>query len=135
MSLPFVELVIQRGKGDCGIAALAMLLGRPYEDVFAAAITRTCQKPHHSGMLTRQIQAAAARLGIVLILRRSWDLESSAGLLTVEQTEPKPDEFTQHLVLLKFGLIFDTDGTVWEPETFFEQQKFRPVSLLVEEDA
>jgi peptidase C39-like protein len=133
MSLPFVELILQRGKGDCGIAALAMLLGRSYEDVFAVAITKSLRNPHQTGMYTRQLQAAAKRLGSKLRLKRTWDIESSVGLLTVEKVNRQADDFAQHLVLLKFGLIFDTDGTIWEPADYMEQQGFRPVSILVED--
>jgi hypothetical protein len=132
MSLPFVNLVIQRGKADCGIASLAMLLGLQYEDVFAVAITKKYPSPHHRGMYSRQIIATAKRLGTTLTLRRTWDLESSCGLLTVEKTDKQPDEFAQHLVLLKFGLIFDTDGIVWECDDYFRQLGFRPVSIFVE---
>lgn len=134
MSLPFVELVIQRSKADCGIAVLAMLLGKAYEDVFAVAITDKHRTPHRTGMYTRQLQEVSRRMGTRLVLRRTWDLESSTGLLAVEKVDRQPDEFAQHLVLLKFGLIFDTDGTVWEPEFYFEKQGFRPISLLAEEE-
>lgn len=134
MSLPFVELVIQRGRADCGIAALAMLIGRSYEDVFAASVTSKYRTPHLGGMCTSQLQQLARRLGSALTLKRTWDLEASCGLLTVEKLDKQKTDFAQHLVLLKFGLIFDTDGTVWEPELYFSQQKFRPVSLLIEEE-
>lgn len=134
MSLPFVELVIQHSAGDCGLATLAMYLGKPYEDVLLAAVSKKAPNPHIGGMMTRQIVRAAKRLGTRFILRRSWDIENDCGLLTVEKLERKPDEFAQHLVLLKWGLIFDTDGTVWEPDLYMTQHGFRPVSLLVEED-
>jgi hypothetical protein len=132
VSLPFVNLQLQRGRGDCGIAALAMLLGQSYENVFAAAVTRKYRKPHEVGMYSKQIVQAARRLGTRLVLRRTWDLETSCGLLTVERLNKAVDEFSQHLVLLKFGLVFDTDGTVWEPELYFEQHGFRPVSIFME---
>ena len=65
---PFVETIKQRGKADCCIAALAMLLGRTYEDVLAAAITKKHPQPHATGMYTlRQLQATARRLGIALL--------------------------------------------------------------------
>lgn len=126
-------MVLQQGKADCGIAALAMFVGKSYADVFAAAVTRRFPKPHVSGMYTRQIIELAWRLGVALVLRRAWDLENDCGLLTVEKLNPTEDDFKQHLVLLKFGLVFDTDGTVWAPEDYFELQGFRPVSILVEE--
>jgi len=131
-SLPFVTLVLQRQGSDCGLATLAMLLGLSYEDVLAAAVTRRRAKPHVGGMYTREITALARRLGTPLAFKRTWDLETDCGLLTIEKTKiTSADAFTQHLVLLKFGLVFDTDGTVWEPETYFAQHSFRPISLLV----
>lgn len=133
MSLPFVELVPQQERADCGIAALAMLLGKRYLDVYAAAVTKAYPHPHTTGMYTRQLQQVAARFGVTLALRRTWDLENDCGLLTVEKIDRQPDEYAQHLVLLKFGLVFDTDMTVWEPADYFEMQGFRPVSILVEE--
>jgi hypothetical protein len=134
VSLPFVKIELQQGVADCGITALAMLLGRSYLDVLTAAITKKHPRPHQAGMHTRQVQAVAKRLGVSLVLRRSWDLEASCGLLSVEKMGAKPDEFNFHMVLLKFGLIFDTDGTVWEPDDYFQTEKFRPVSLLVEQE-
>jgi hypothetical protein len=134
MSTPFVELILQRVKGDCGIAALAMFLGKSYEDVFAAAITKRFPRPHVGGMYTRQLQAVAKKFGCRLVLKRAWDEETACGLLTIEKVNKQPEDFAQHLVLLKFGLIFDTDGTIWEPADYYEQQGFRPVSLLVEEE-
>lgn len=132
MSLPFVELILQRSTADCGITALAMLLGRPYEDVFVAAITKKYRQPHKAGMYARQIQELSRRLGTKLVLKRTWDLENSCGLLTVEKIDKTEQDFAQHLVLLKFGLIFDTDATCWEPDFYFEKQGFKPVSILVE---
>lgn len=131
-SLPFVTLALQHTKGDCCIAALSMLTGIPYEDVLVKAVTKKYPRPHKGMYSSRQICDTARRLGTSLVLRRTWDLETSCGLLTVERIEKKPEFFDQHVVLLKFGLVFDTDGTVWEPETYFLKEGFKPVSLLEE---
>ena len=131
MLLPFIELIPQRDKGDCGIAALAMFLGKSYEDVFAKAITKCHPKPHVTGMYTRQLKDVAKRLGVTLSLKRSWDLETDCGLLSVEKIDKKDDEFPQHILLLRFGLLFDTDTTVWEPDAYFAVNSYRPISLLV----
>lgn len=134
-ALPFVELVIQRAAGDCGIAALAMFLNQSYETVFAATITKKCKTPHLTGMYTRQLQRAARRFGTTLVLKRTWDVETVCGLLTLDKVDKQPDDFPQHLVLLKWGLVFDpADGTIWELDDYCEQQKFRPVSILVSDD-
>lgn len=129
--LPYVELVIQQGFADCGIASLAMLTGRPYADVLTSAVTTQKAAPHKGGMKTKQIIATAARLGLKMALRRTFDIEQDCGLLSVERITPKVNQWMQHMVLLKWGLVFDTDGKVWEPDVFFVQHGFRPLSLLV----
>lgn len=128
---PFVNVTLQQTHADCGIAAFAMLAGVSYVDALTAAVTPSRLKPHVGGMQTRQVVAMAKRLGHKLVLRRQFDLENDTGLLSVERLEPVPDTWMQHMVLLKWGLIFDTDGTVWETDVYFAQHKFRPLSLLV----
>lgn len=126
---PVVQIQVQRAPGDCAVCALAMLLGRSYEDVLGAAVKSTSSaRVHHNGMFTRQMKATAKRLGIVLTLRRGFDLEQDEGVLALAR------DGEQHAVLLKAGLIFDGDGTVWEPETFCAHYLYRPVSLLVKDD-
>jgi len=132
--LPFVDMQVTRGRGDCGVCVLAMLLGREYNDVLVALVTKDHKRPHHDGLMTRQIITGAKKLGVALRLLRTWDMEEAIGLLTVEKLHKKPEDFAQHLVLLKWGLIFDYDGQVWEPETYFVQHDFKPLTLLVAED-
>ena len=126
---PVVQVQVQRAPGDCAITALSMYLGVPYEDVLGAAVSTTQRsRIHHVGMFTREMKRAAAKLGIALTLRRGIDLETDEGVLAVADREK------QHAVLLKAGLIFDGDGTVWEPETFLAHYHYRPISLLVREE-
>jgi hypothetical protein len=129
--IPVVKLQVQRAPGDCGICALSMLLGVPYEDVLGAAVKTTGgSRVHHNGMQTRDMRRAAKKLGIHLTLRRAVDLEQDEGVLSLEAGEHC------HAVLLKAGLIFDGDGTVWEPETYLLSTGYRVLSLLVRsEDA
>lgn len=124
--LPVVKLQTQRAPGDCGICALAMLLQVSYEDVLGAAVKTTASaRVHHGGMFTRDMKRVAKRLGVTLTLRRAIDLEQDEGVLSLARDEEA------HAVLLKAGLIFDGDGTVWEPETFLAATHYRPISLLV----
>jgi hypothetical protein len=125
--MPVVQLQVQRAPGDCGICALSMLLGLPYEDVLGAAVKTTGgSRVHHNGMMTRDMRRTAKKLGIHLALRRSVDLEQDEGVLSLQS-----DEHGGHAVLLKAGLIFDGDGTVWEPESYFASTGYRVLSLLV----
>ena len=124
--IPVVKLQVQRAPGDCAICALSMLLGLPYEDVFGAAVKTTGgSRVHHAGMLTRDMKRTAKKLGVALTLRRAIDLDTDEGVLSLHGEEHC------HAVLLKAGLIFDGDGTVWEPETYFAATGYRPLSLLV----
>jgi hypothetical protein len=130
-TLPFVELLMTRGHADCGIIALAMFLNQSYENVLASMVTKKHKAPHVGGLMTREVVASARRFGVKLTLRRSWDEEEDTGLLTVERIRPSKYDFTQHIVLLRFGLVFDYDGKVWEPSTYYKHHGFKPVSLLV----
>ncbi|HUR19846.1 MAG TPA: hypothetical protein VMZ90_03505 [Vicinamibacterales bacterium] len=126
---PVVQIQVQRAPGDCAICALSMYLGRPYEDVLGAAVSTTKRsRIHHVGMFTREMKRTAAKLGVTLTLRRGFELDSDEGVLAVARGE------AQHAVLLKAGLIFDGDGTVWEPDTFLAHYQYRPISLLVRDE-
>lgn len=123
--IPVVKLQVQRAPGDCSICSLSMLLGVPYEDVLAAAVKMTGSRVHHIGMLTRDIKRTAKKLGVALTLRRSVDLEHDEGILSLAAG------VHCHAVLLKAGLIFDGDGTVWCPDVFLSVTRYRVLSLLV----
>ena len=126
---PVVQIQVQRAPGDCAITALSMYLGVPYEDVFGAAVkTTACSRVHHQGMFTREMKATAKRLGVLLRLRRGFDIEADEGVLAVARAGE------QHAVLLKSGLIFDGDRTVWEPPVFLQHYRYRAVSLLVRDE-
>jgi hypothetical protein len=103
-----------------------MLLGLPYEDVLGAAVKTTGgSRVHHAGMLTRDMKRTAKKLGVTLTLRRAIDLEQDEGVLSLDGQEHC------HAVLLKAGLIFDGDGTVWIPDVYLAATGYRPLSLLV----
>lgn len=38
-----------------------------------------------------------------------------------------------HVVVLKHGLFFDTDGSVWEPDLYLLNKKAKARTLLVRE--
>lgn len=123
--IPVVKLQVQRAPGDCAICALSMLLGVPYEDVLGAAVKTTGgSRVHHAGMLTRDMKRTAKKLGVALALRRSVDLEQDEGILSLAAGEHC------HAVLLKAGLIFDGDGTVWVPDVYLAATRYRVLSLL-----
>lgn len=126
---PIMQMQVQRSPGDCGVCALSMALNLPFEDVLAAAVKATNSgRVHHTGMTTAQIKRTAARLKQPLRLRRHVDLEDDEGVLVMGNDDE------QHAAVLKGGLIFDGDGTVWESAVYLKERKYRVLSLLVRED-
>ena len=129
MKAPIVRVQVSRAPGDCAICALAMLLDVPYEDVLAAAVKTTGgSRVHHGGMWTRDMKRTAKKLGVTLTLHRSFDLDQDEGVLSTEGGDR-----SQHAVLLKSGLVFDGDCTVWKADEYLAAQGHRPLSLLVME--
>lgn len=122
---PVIQIIQQRTDADCGIAVLAMYLGESYEDVLALA-SRVELGSHRLGMWIKHIEATAKLIGKPLRRRRKWDFETSEGILSLTHLTFEDD----HVVVLKAGLIFDTDGTVWEPETYFATKQYKPTLLL-----
>lgn len=129
LSLPILRMVPQRFGGDCAICALAMYLGRAYEDVLAAAVwaqrSRT-RPPQHAGLYRRQITATAKALGAPLVAARTWDLDTTTGILHLEHRAGA------HVVVLAEGLIFDPDGgVVWSPDVYLLSQDAKPTHVYV----
>lgn len=126
MSTPYLQVCIQRHPMDCAVATMAMLLNKSYEEVLVAFSHNVIAQ----GASIRQIQLAARKLGCRIAWRRGpLDLETDSGVLVVSGAKWKAD----HLVILKEGLIIDTDATIWEPDVFMAAYEARPLSLLTEE--
>lgn len=107
-----VRVVTQREANDCGLVALAMYLGASYEDVLRiAAVSDSTQA--RSGLWGRTMVTIAQRLGHKLKRRKRIDLESDYGILRL------PD----HCAVLRNGLVIDTDGSIWEAETYLSHRK------------
>lgn len=128
MTQPLVSLIPQRHVADCGAATLAMLLGVTYEEVL---IPLGFEVPNilRRGVWFTELQRAALTLGATLVLKRTCDLELDEGILQV-----KFRRGANHVVLLRQGLIFDTDLTCWIPEDYFSARRAKPGALLVRED-
>lgn len=123
-----MKVLAQHGQGDCCIVALAMLTGLSYDDVLEAA-SSVLRRPHRRGMFVSQLRRTADVLGLSLTTHRHFDPEHDTGILTVtcQTGRAHPD----HVVLLRWGLIFDTaDCEVWEYEAFMAQYGATPKTLL-----
>lgn len=112
---------------DCAVACLAMLLGLEYEEVLMAFRHNVIA----NGATLRQMSDAAARLGKKLEQRKVFDLETDTGIVDVRAEGWRSD----HLVVLKDGMIVDTDATVWEADVFLQAYNAKVLRLLyVRED-
>ena len=133
---PIVQVQVSRAPGDCAVVALAMYLGRSYEDVFAAAVSVTKNIIFHkTGMFYPQIHQTAAILDATIHTSKTFNIETACGLLGLKRKRGTTKRlFEQHIAFLKAGLIFDGDGTVWDAETYLQSQGYIPLCLTSSED-
>jgi hypothetical protein len=126
---PLLYMTTQRHSGDCGVAALAMCLGVSYEDALLA-LGGEVPTVLRRGVWMVELQRAADRLGMPMTLKRRCDLEMDDGVLQVMYRRGKD----QHVVLLREGLVFDTDTSVWRPEDYAQATRARFGALLTRKD-
>lgn len=123
---PVIRVVLQRHRADCGVAVLAMLLGVSYEESLVV-VSHEVPEVLSGGVYERHLKAAAKRLGVILRGKRAYDMDEEFGILALSS----PLWSTDHVVILKDGLIFETDGTVWEADVFLRHHQAKPGVLLV----
>jgi hypothetical protein len=122
---PYLTVCIQRHKRDCAVACLSMLLGKPYEIVLLAFRHNVIEE----GASIKQMQGAVRRLGHKLLWQqRLIDYAEDTGVVVI--SSPRWGKY-DHLVVVKEGLIVDTDATIWEPDVFMSAYEARPSSILV----
>jgi hypothetical protein len=97
-----LSLVESRRDFDCGIVALAILLGVAYEDVYVAA--SQISKRLVDGMALKEIQKVAKKFG--MLLKKTWkiDEEFDVGILSVHLKREKNEG---HVVVLMHGIVID----------------------------
>ena len=66
------------------------------------------------GSTYKQMRTAVKRLGKKLYITRRTDMDTDTGIINVRSALWPHD----HLVVLKDGMIFDTDATVWDFDVF-----------------
>jgi ABC-type bacteriocin/lantibiotic exporter with double-glycine peptidase domain len=129
---PLYTFEQQRAEGDCGIACLAMFIGRSYEDVLAAASASEFDvQIHRRGIYLTQIIRIAKRFGVTLRRQKTFQPDEVAGLLSVTLRSTafeRPD----HIVILHEGLILEMAyQQVWDYEDFIREHKAKIGTLLV----
>jgi hypothetical protein len=124
---PLVSMVPQRHEADCGVAVLAMYLGISYEDALLAVGQ---DAPHvlRGGLWIKEMQRAGAALGVPLKVKRSWDVEDADGIAQMKL----PGKFN-HFLLVRGGLLFNTNFTVWDAEDYYKARRAKPGVLLMRE--
>lgn len=105
--------VHQGEDADCAIVALAMYLGVSYEDVLREVALVDKRNKGRSGLWTRQIKQVAKRLGFALTVKRKVDLDEDYGILLL----------SDHVAVLRNGLILDTNGVVWDIHDYIAAQE------------
>ena len=106
----------QYSEGDCGLASLSMLSGKPYTVVRAAA-SALYPDAVNFGSTRRHLLRIAASLKYPLKLRdlakaSSEDLDETTGLLVVSKRAGRG--WHAHAVVLFEGVVIDpSDGLVW----------------------
>jgi len=116
--LPTLEPIIQKTLTDCGLAALAMVLGRPYRDLseMAAAI---CPRVRTSGIYMTDIARLAAAFG-AKFKREKTLMDGVTGLLVVVRGRGQKRQ--AHITALFQGVVVDpTDGLLWDYDTYLAQ--------------
>ncbi len=125
---PLVSMIPQRHIADCGPTCLAMFLGVTYEDALLA-LGGEIPDVHRRGVWFPELQRAAARLGATTKIKRRPDLEFDEGILNICFRNGN-----QHVVVLREGLLFDTDLTIWKIDDYCAAKRAVTGSLMIWED-
>jgi hypothetical protein len=127
---PLFQVVLQRTDWDCGVAALASLIGQPYEEVLRESAKWYAVE---RGLFSSEMVQIAKQFDITLKRRvKRIDLEEHCGVLSLRF--PCHGATESHAVLLMSGLIFDPQekGTVWEADTYITFYEAKMIDLLQE---
>jgi hypothetical protein len=117
---PILQIQLQREAADCGTTSLSMYLGETYENVLRV-VTVLDRGQGKRGLWTRTLQRIARELGHTLKVKRQYDLEGDYGILRL------PD----HAVILRNGLVIDTNATVWDADEYLSSRKLKPSDCLL----
>jgi hypothetical protein len=125
-----VQLTPKHGLRDCVLSAMSAYLGRPYEEVVAAAghIFPTFWRV---GIENKQAVRIARRLKKRVRWVRDYDIDDDSGVLGVTYNVGR----TEHAVLLLDGRILELEDkpiNSWEPAAYLAAHNARAGMLLVE---
>ena len=128
-----IKVVMQKKDYDCGIAAMAMLVGVPYGDV--SAVCRELYgttKPNKRGLLLYHMEEIGERLGMPLerVYKAKNYLSGKTGILGMNGGKM---DSAGHWVVLKDGdtILDPDDGSVYKIFDYVEANKCRPATILI----
>jgi peptidase C39-like protein len=130
-----IKVTKQRHDFDCGVASLAMLVGRPYGDI--AAIVRDVVDPkklRRRGMAIYDMQLVASHFGVALaVIHRKKDyLIGRTGIIgLIGGLMDKAG----HWAVLKDGAVIadPDDASIWSVDDYLKRHNCRTTVLLVSE--
>jgi hypothetical protein len=125
-----VQLTPKHGLRDCVLASLSAYLGKPYEEVVAAA-GRVYPLFWRVGLENKHAIRVARRLGRRVRWVRDYDIDEDSGVLGITYNVGR----AEHAVLLLEGRIFELEDkpiNAWEPAAYLTANNARAGLLLVE---
>ena len=121
-----IEPIIQKEDGDCALAAVAMLIQKPYREVSEMALKTFKERPHSTGLELRQIRTLIKKFGLEVesLAINDIDLDEETGILSITKKNP-------HVVLLFQGVIVDpANGLLYDRDAYCADQKAKITRLI-----
>jgi hypothetical protein len=113
-----IEPITQKSGADCGVACVAMISGRPYQQV-ADAARKIAWNVAAVGLYPSQVQALAkaCRCRLTRRARKGYD-EDLTGVLIVRDAQ----DWALHAVVIFQGCIFNpADGVLYDHDVFLSK--------------
>ena len=127
-----IQLVIQQDSWDCGVACLAMLLGKSYADVRQHVRWKHYQK---EGLSMWQMRRLAKALGDPLEQHKEGDFSEMVGIVGLQRPtdadKPKGKWDGHYVVVAKGCFINPADGLIWtDIAAFLKERRWQPHGVL-----
>ncbi len=120
-----IQPIIQVGANDCGVAAVAMLAGKPYRTVSDKA-AKVCPRAHTSGMWVSELKKLALACGLkvqLVIPHQDTDL---TGLVIAHSGRER------HFAVIFQGVIINpSDGQVWDLDGWRAAKSYDTIDYLL----
>ena len=119
----------RRQSNDCVTWALALYLGKGYDEVWQTVVKLDRSKGKN-GLHTATALRVAKKLGHVLRKVSATKItDDTYGVIMVTHPE------TAHAAVVRNGLVFDVDMTVWDLPAWLTAVNYTIDCVLTEEDA